>query len=175
MTGPGVDAVDEIEEQDDDEVEVAASGAIGELTVQAPEGAEFELEEVRTQRGTKSLGQVPILTWRDLEKAREHFGDEGILDILDGTSARVSYQSIGRRFAAAGKSMDDIATAQVNFRPGKRAVGVSTPVSRASNAARRAATKLGDKAENITRLLERIAKGEISEADQQKLNELIGE
>lgn len=159
MTGPEVDV-----ELDEDEVEVegTASGATGTLTIEAPEGAEFELEEVKTKRGTQSLGLVPILVWKNLEKTVEHFGDEGILNMTDGTSARVSYQSIGRRFAAAGKSMDEIAQAQINFRPGKRATGVSTPVSRAGNAARKAAAKLGDKADAVTELLERIARGEVS-------------
>lgn len=137
--------------------------ATGTLTLAAPDGAEFEMEEVKTARGTKSLGEVPILTWKSLEKAREYFGDEGILDILDGTSLRVSYQNIGRRYGQVGKSMDEIAQAQINFRPGKRAAGVSTPVSRAGNAARRAAEKLGDQAENITAFLERVARGEISD------------
>ena len=145
------------------EEEDTRGGATGSLTITAPEGAEFDLEEVKTARGTKSLGEVPILTWKSLEKAREYFGDEGVLDILDGTSLRVSYQNIARRYAQVGKSMDEIAQAQINFRPGKRAAGVSTPVSRAGNAARRAAEKLGDQAENITAFLERVAKGEISE------------
>jgi len=137
--------------------------ATGTLTLTAPDGAEFEEEEVKTARGTKTLGEVPILTWRSLDKTREYFGDEGILDILDGTSLRVSYQNIARRYAQVGKSMDEIAQAQINFRPGKRAAGVSTPVSRAGNAARRAAEKMGDQAENITAFLERVAKGEIPE------------
>lgn len=140
-----------------------AMGATGELTITAPDGAEFEMEEVKTAKGTKTLGQVPILTWRVLDKARDYFGDEGIMDILDGTSLRVSYQNIGRRYAQAGKTVDEIAEAQVKFRPGKRAAGVSTPVSRAGNAARRAAEKMGDQAENITAFLERVAKGEIPE------------
>lgn len=137
--------------------------ATGTLTLTAPEGAEFEQEEVKTARGTKSLGEVPILAWRSLEKAREYFGDEGILDILDGTSLRVSYQNIARRYAQVGKTMDEIAQAQINFRPGKRAAAVSTPVSRAGNAARRAAEKMGDQAENITAFLEKVARGEVPE------------
>lgn len=135
----------------------------GTLSKPAPDGAEFKLEEVKTARGTKSVGEVPILVWTDLEKAREFYGDEGITDILDGTSLRVSFQNIARRYASAGKSMDEIAEAQTKFRPGKRAVGVSTPASRAGNAARKAAEKVGDQAENITKFLERVARGEISE------------
>lgn len=159
----GVEGLEEVEEVAEPKT------ATGTLTLPAPDGAEFEMEEVKTARGTKSLGEVPILTWKSLERAREYFGDEGILDILDGTSLRVSYQNIARRYSQVGKTMDEIGTAQVNFRPGKRAAGVSTPVSRAGNAARRAAEKLGDQAENITAFLERVARGEISE---DKLKEL---
>lgn len=135
----------------------------GTLTKDAPDGAEFKPEEVKTARGTKSVGTVPILVWNNLERAREFYGDEGIMDVLDGTSLRVSFQNIARRYASAGKSMDEIAEAELKFRPGKRAVGVSTPVSKARNAAGRAAEKLGDNADNITAFLERVARGEISD------------
>lgn len=153
-------------------VEVAG-GATGELNVTAPEGAEFELEEVKTARGTKSLGDVPILVWKDLQKAIAFYGNEGLCDVLDGTSLRVSFQNIARRYASVGKSMDEIATAQINFRPGKRAVGASTPVSRAGSAARRAAEAVGpEKAEAITKLLERLARGELSD---EEIAQLAGE
>jgi len=157
-------------EDHDDEVDVTAGGATGDLTLTAPTGAEFELEEVKTKRGTVSLGSVPILVWKDLQRAIEFYGNDSICDVLDGTSLRVSFQNIARRYAAAGKSMDEIAQAQINFRPGKRTVGASTPVTRASSAARRAAEKMGDKAESITRLLDRIAKGEVSEEELNRLN-----
>ena len=96
------------------------------LTVTAPTGAEFVFDEVKTERGTKSLGEVPILVWRNVAAALTHYGEEGIGDILDGTSLRVSFQNIARRFKAAGKTDDEIAAAQVAFKPGKRS-GVSTP------------------------------------------------
>lgn len=147
-----------------EETEVAEPKTVtGTLSKDAPDGSEFKLEEVKTARGTKSVGEVPILVWTQLEKARDYYGDEGIMDVLDGTSLRVSFQNIARRYASAGKSMDEIADAQLKFRPGKRAVGVSTPVSKARNAAGRAAEKLGDQAENITAFLEKVARGEISE------------
>ena len=76
----GVEGLEEVEEVAEPKT------ATGTLTLPAPDGAEFEMEEVKTARGTKSLGEVPILTWKSLERAREYFGDEGILDILDGTS-----------------------------------------------------------------------------------------
>lgn len=139
-----------------------------EMTVAAPNGAHFDFEEVKTAKGSESLGLVPILIWDDLDAAISHYTPEGVRDILDGTSLRVSFQNIARRYKAAGKSNDEIATAQVNFKPGKRAGGVSTPVSRASRAAKQAAEKVdGDV---VAALLEKIAKGELSESD---LNALV--
>lgn len=169
--------VEEIELQDEGtEDQPTASGATGELTLSAPDGAEFELEEVKTGRGLKSLGEVPLLVWKDLSKAREYYGDEGVLDILDGTSLRVSFQNIARRYASVGKSMDEIAKAQINFRPGKRATGTSTPVSRAANAARKAAEKLGgEKADLMTKFMERVARGELTAEDEALLAKLSGE
>jgi hypothetical protein len=55
-----------------------------ELSIQAPEGAEFVYDEVKTERGQKSLGEWPLLVWRDVEAARIHYGDDAILDILAG-------------------------------------------------------------------------------------------
>lgn len=135
------------------------------VTVAAPAGSHFESEEVRTQRGEKSLGEQPILVWDDLAAARTHYGDEGIINSLDGTSLRVSFQSIARRFAMAGKTADDIAKAQVEFKPGKRQGGVSTPVSRARNMAAKAADKLGEKGDLVATFLARVAAGEISDED----------
>ena len=136
-----------------------------EITVTAPEGSHFEFEEVKTDRGTKSLGDVPILVWDDIDAVVEHYGAEGILASLDGTSFRVSYQSIARRYKLAGKSDDEIATALVEFKPGKRAAGVSTPVSRAKRAAKDAAEKMGDQADAVTDLLKLVADGKMT-ADQ---------
>lgn len=137
------------------------------LSVQAPEGSHFEFEEVKSSHGTKSLGERPLLVWNDLDAMRSYYGDEGVLRMADGTSLRVSFQSIGRRMALAGKSDDEIAQAQVDFRPGERRVGESTPASRAARAAKSAADKVdGDK---ITALLQRIAAGEISEEDLEAL------
>ena len=134
------------------------------LTVAAPTGAHFEMEEVATAKGAKSLGEHPLLVWDDLSLAIAQYGDEGIRDILDGTSLRVSFQSIARRMAIAGKTDDEIATAQVAFRPGKRVGGVSTPASRAKRAAGTAAEKVSNP-DLITQLLEKGAKGEITEED----------
>lgn len=137
------------------------------LTVTAPEGAHFAFEEVKTAKGAESLGEVPILVWDKLDAAIGNFGEEGVCDVLDGTSLRVSYQGIARRLKAAGKTDDEIATAQVAFKPGKRQGGVSTPVSRAARSAKAAAEKVdGDL---VSALLEKIAKGELSAADIQSL------
>ncbi len=133
------------------------------LTVAAPEGSHFDFEEVKTAKGSESLGYVPLLVWDDVDQARSHYGDEAIKNILDGTSLRVSFQSIARRYKMAGKTDDEIAKAQVEFKPGKRAGGVSTPVSRARAAAKQAAEKVdGDV---VAALLEKIAKGELSQED----------
>lgn len=131
------------------------------LTLQAPQGAHFEYDSVKTDRGTKDLGQVPLLIWDSIEAARAFYGDEGIVAVLDGTSLRVSFQSIARRGRTSGKSDDEIAKAQLEFRPGKRQGGVSTPASRAANVAKRAAEKVNGDA--IAELLTAIAEGRIGE------------
>lgn len=133
------------------------------LSVQAPTGAHFEFDEVKTNHGTQSLGDVPILVWDDPAAATAQYGAEGICNILDGTSLRVSFQAIGRRMRAAGKTDDEIATAQLAFRPGTRQVGVATPVSRAAKAAKSAAEKVdGD---IIAAFMAKVASGEISAED----------
>ena len=134
-----------------------------------PEGSHFEREEVKTAKGTESLGEVPILVWDSVPHAIEYYTEEGIQNILDGTSLRVSFQNIARRLKVAGKSDTEIQNAMISFRPGKRAGGVSTPVSRASRAAKAAAEKVGDQGDLVTSLLEKIAKGELSVEDLQTL------
>lgn len=143
---------------------------MSELTVQAPSGSHFEFEEVKTAKGTQTLGDVPILVWDSLDAMRAFYGDDGVLAVADGTSLRVSFQNIARRFRAAKepKSDDDIAKAQVDFRPGKRAVGQSTPQSRAASAARKAVEKVGG-SDAVTKLLEDIASGKLSAADVESL------
>lgn len=137
----------------------------GSAAVAAPAGAHFAFDEVKTDRGTKSLGEVPLMVWDSLDGAVEHYGDEGVLASLDGTSLRVSFQSIARRMKIAGKSDDEIAAAQAEFKPGKRAVGVSTPVTRSKRAAGQAAEALGEEADVVTDLLKKVAAGELSADD----------
>lgn len=135
------------------------------LGVTAPKGAHFEMEPVKSAGGTKELGEKPILVWDDLQSALEFYGEEGVKDILDGTSVRVSMQSIARRLGVQGKTDDEIAEAEIKFRPGKRSVGASTPQSRAANQARKAAEKLGDNAQLVEKFLALVAEGKISDAD----------
>lgn len=140
-----------------------------ELAIAAPDGAHFEFEEVKTAKGSESLGHVPLLVWDKLDAATSHYGEEGIRDVMDGTSLRVSFQNIARRYKIAGKTDDEIASAMIAFKPGKRQGGVSTPVSRASRAAKAAAEKVGDEGDLVTTLLEKIAKGELSADDLKSL------
>lgn len=134
------------------------------LTIAAPAGAHFSMEEVKTARGTQSLGEVPLLVWDDKDAFDAYYGDEAVLAIADGTSLRVSFQNIARRYTQAEKSMDEIAKAQIDFRPGKRQGGASTPASRASRLARTAVEKSSNSAA-IEKLLEKIASGELSDSD----------
>lgn len=134
--------------------------AIDSLTVQAPDGSHFESEEVKTAAGSQSLGEVPLLVWDTLEGVIAHYGEEGVLNALDGTSLRVSYQGIARRMAIAKKTPDEIAKALVDFRPGRRTVGASTPATRVAKAAKNAVEK-GANADQVSRLLELAAEGKI--------------
>jgi len=130
------------------------------LSIDAPQGAHWEWDEVKTAQGKESLGEVPLLVWDTLEGAVAHYTEEGVLNSLDGTSLRVSYQGIARRMKIAGKTDDEIAKAIIEFKPGKRAAGVSTPASRAKRAAAEAADA-GVDGDAIAQLLKKIAAGEI--------------
>lgn len=133
------------------------------VSLQAPAGSHFEMEEVKSKGGDLALGEVPILIWEGLDAAKTYYGEEGILAMLDGTSPRVSYQGIARRLKIQGKTDDEIAKAQLEFKPGKRVVGQSTPVSRAAKSAKAAAEKVdGD---TLAAFLDRVANGEISTED----------
>ncbi len=139
------------------------------MEVAAPEGARFEFEEVRTDRGATSLGNVPILVWTALDAAVERYGEAGIVNVLDGTSLRVSFQGTARRMKIAGKTDDEIAQAQIDFKPGSRQPGQSTPVSRAKSAAKRAAEAMGEEGDSISELLDKIAAGDISQEEVQTM------
>jgi hypothetical protein len=130
------------------------------LNVAAPEGSHFEIEKVENKAGAEF--QVPILVWDSFEKGLEFYTEEGILRVLDGTSLRVTFQGIARRMAIAGKSADEIASAQIEFRPGSRRVGESTPVSRSVKAVKSVAAADPAKAEALEKLLAKVAAGEVS-------------
>lgn len=133
-------------------------------TLTPPSGSHFESEEVKTAKGTQSLGEVPLLVWDNHQAMVAYYGEEGVLAIADGTSLRVSFQNIARRFKAANKTDDEIAKAQIDFRPGKRHVGASTPQSRVVKTAKAAAEKIGD-ADAVAALLAQIESGKITLAD----------
>ena len=109
------------------------------LTVVAPDGSHFEFETVKDKQ--ENEWEVPMLIWDNFDAAKEFYSAEGILRVMDGTSLRVVFQGIGRRMMQAKEpaSMDDIAKAQVEYKPGERRVGESTPASRAGRAAKKAA------------------------------------
>lgn len=132
------------------------------LTIAAPKGAHFDFDEVKTKNGTVSLGEAPILVWDSAEDMVSYYGEESILAMADGTSLRVSFQGIARRFRAAKKSDDEIAKAQIDFRPGKRVGGTATPGSRAARVAKTAVEKGIVDADALQRLLDRVAAGEIT-------------
>jgi hypothetical protein len=143
------------------------------LTLKAPEGSHWSFEEVKTGKGTQTLGKEnPLLVWDDLEKMRAHYGDAGLLAVADGTSLRVSFQNIIRRAVAGGKATpDDVAKAQIEFKPGKRVVGESTPASRVARAAKSAVETGGISEDTLTKFLEAVKAGKMSDAD---LNALVG-
>jgi len=141
-------------------------------TLAAPEGAHWSYEEVKTDKGTKSLGNDnPLLVWDDLEKMRAHYGDEAVLSIADGTSLRVSFQNIIRRGRAGDKTPDDIAKAQLEFKPGKRVVGESTPASRVARQAKAVAESGQVSEDNLSKLLEAIKSGKLSN---EEIGQLVG-
>lgn len=127
-----------------------------ELTVPAPAGAHWSFESLRTKNGTESLGELPILEWDTAEGIVAHYGPEGTKQMINGTSGKVSYQSIARRLALRGKTINEIAQAQVDFRPGQKASGPTTPHTRAAKAAK-VATERGADGERLANLLDRIA------------------
>lgn len=133
------------------------------LTLAAPAGAAFEFETVKLATGESF--EVPILTWGDLDSAVAYYGQSSILDILDGTSLRVSFQGIARRSAVAGKTTDDIAKAQIEFRPGKRSTAAATPAGKLARTAKAIGEKDPSRVAAAQALLEKIATGELSDDD----------
>lgn len=140
---------------------------IGELTVQAPEGAHFDFSEVKTNRGTQSLGNVPILVWDSIEAAVKFYGEEAALAAFNNTGLRVPFQSIARRGRVSGKlDANGIAQEELEYKPGQVERAPSTAASRAKSAAAKAAEALGeDGADTLTTLMQKFASGELTLAD----------
>lgn len=140
-----------------------------------PKGASFDWDEVKGDRGQKSLGNRPLLTWEESESgiagAIEYYTAEGVARIVNGTSVRVTAQSIARRTVEKGlkegwdddKINNEIARLQLEYRPGKRQGGQSTAQSRAANAAKKAAGKISGDA--IATLLDRVASASPAELE----------
>ncbi len=131
------------------------------VSITAPTGAHFEYESVKTKHGTEDLGEVPILVWDDGAAALEYYGNEGVCRIFNGTSLRVTFQSIGRRGKQTSKSDDEIAKAQIDFRPGSRVSTPSTPQGRAARLAKQAVEMAGDNADKVEELLQKVISGEL--------------
>lgn len=133
-----------------------------------PPGSSFVYDEVKTDRGQTSLGQVPLLTWgeseEDVMNMIAYYGNEGISNIVNGTSLRVSFQGIARRGKDPKKNWSDekIAQEQIDFRPGKREGGQSTPQSRLANQAKKVAGQVN--ADFMAELIGKIARKEIDPA-----------
>ena len=135
-----------------------------------PPGSHFEFEKVRTDRGKTDLGDVPILTWGDTEEdimqAIAYYGPEGISNILGGTSLKVSFQGIARAGRDPEKKIqltdEQIAQKQIEFRPGRREGGVSTPATRLRAAANRAASKANP--DVLAALLKMVEEGTLNPA-----------
>lgn len=126
--------------------------------IPAPDGAHWELEDLSTAQGKESLGEVPMLVWDTFSGCVAHYTEEKVMDTLNGSSFRNTYQGIGRRLKVAGKSNAEIAQAILDWKPGLRAA--QSPETRAKRAAADATKVVGGDA--IALLLKRIARGEIS-------------
>lgn len=145
---------------------------LGDLTVAAPTGSHWDWSEVKTARGTKSLGQIPILVWDDPQAALEFYGPEAFLSGFNNTGLRVPFQGIGRRGRAGGKmDANAIAQEQLEYKPGQTERAAPTATSRAKSAAARAAEQLGEGADLITTLLNKVANKEITE---EQLSAILG-
>lgn len=146
-------------------------GPLGELSLEAPDGARWDYGEVKTNRGTQSLGKVPILVWDDPQKAIEFYGQEAFLAAFNNTGLRVPFQSIARRKRVAGVvDANEIAQEMIDYKPGETERAAPTAASRAASAAKRATEALSEGGKDLfTTLLDKVAKGEISEAQLQSM------
>jgi hypothetical protein len=139
------------------------------LTVKAPDGAHFEIEEVATKGGTEKF-EAPILVWDTTPALVAHLGEEGVLAMADGTSLRVAYQAAARRGHTKNKSFDEIAQAQVEYKPGKRSGASSTPQNKTARMAKEVVDKNPEAADEVQKLLAAIAAGKFSIDDLKAMN-----
>ena len=147
-----------------------------------PPGFKWDWDEVKGDHGQLSFGQRPLLTALESEEGAKglltFYGNDGICRIYNGTSGRVQHQGIARRVTTKGKKegWDEdkinatIAEEQLKYRPGKRASGQSTAQSRAANAAKKAAGRIGGDA--IASMIERVAN--MSEEERNRLASQMG-
>jgi hypothetical protein len=153
------------EDQNGADEQVAADAVpMGELTVQAPDGAHFEFSPVKTNRGQVNLGEVPILVWDSITKAVEFYGEDAALAAFNNTGLRVPFQSIARRGRVSGKlDANGIAQEELEYKPGQVERQPATAASRAKSAAAKAAEALGeDGADTLTTLMQKFASGEVT-------------
>ncbi len=139
------------------------------LTIAAPAGSHFEIEEVATKGGAEKF-EAPILIWDTTEALVAHLGEEGVIAMADGTSLRVAYQAAARRGHTKGKSFDEIAASQVEYKPGKRSGASSTPQNKTARMAKELVDKNPDAAEEVQKLLAGLASGKFSLDDLKAMN-----
>lgn len=139
------------------------------LTVSAPAGSHFDIEEVATKGGAEKF-QAPILVWDTTEALVEHLGEQGVIDMADGTSLRVAYQAAARRGHTKGKTFDEIATDQISYKPGKRSGASSTPQNKTARMAKELVDKNPEAADEVQKLLAGLASGKFSLDDLKAMN-----
>lgn len=139
------------------------------LTVAAPTGSHFEIEEVATKGGAEKF-EAPILVWDTTDALVAHLGQQGVLDMADGTSLRVAYQAAARRGHTKGKSFDEIAQAQIEYKPGKRSGASSTPQNKTARMAKELVDKNPEAADEVQKLLAGLASGKFSIDDLKAIN-----
>lgn len=97
-------------------------------------GLDWSVEPVARRAGAndsdkKVIGNAQIPVVSDLDKVREHFGDDPITGSLNGTSWRVMAQDVGRRLLEKGtKDADVIREAVYNRLRGIRNAPVASTV-----------------------------------------------
>jgi len=129
------------------------------LTVAAPSGAHFRISKVGPKGGAKTA--MPVLTWDNLDACVSFMGEEAaVLGLSGGLTSK--YREIARQGAADGKTQDEVAMAQIEYRPVAKAPRAKTKpaatrIRVAARAMARAFTK--EQAAVVAVLLEDLAAG----------------